>query len=363
MGWGGQENRSLRESAELIRRGHRAIIMCQRGSGLAREAATAGIPSLLVDMKSSADPRAILFAREAVRREKVDIINTHSSRDSWIASLGARFSGRRHAVVRTRHLAIGLRKSLTYTFLPNMIVAVSEYVRRLFLEKGIEPDKVVTIASGIDMARFDPSRCDGRMVRRELNIGPSEPVVVMVAILRHDKGHYYFVHAAAEVLKNIPAAKFLIVGDGPQKDNIRRYIRELGLGRSVLMTGLRKDIPDVLAASSLYVIPSLREGMGQSTMEAMAMGLPVIASNVGGLPELVKDGETGLLVPPADMTALAGAMKRLLEDQKRASVLAERGKDYVRNTYAIGRTVDRTLDLYLELLYGRRGLSVEGAAH
>ncbi len=349
MGWGGQENRSFRESRELIARGHRAIILCRPGSGLEKKTAEAGIPAATVRMRNNFDPHAINFARRLIRREGVDIINTHSSTDSWIASIGAWLSGRKCAVVRTRHLAIGIRKSLTYTLLPRKIVTVSEYVRRLFIEQGIRPDKVITIPSGIDLSKFDPSATTGSL-RAELGISPGAPVVVVVAILRKDKGHSYFIHAAKEVVEKFPDAKFLIVGDGPQRGNIEALIHELGLKDHVLMLGLRKDIPAVLASSDLYVIPSLREGMGQSTMEAMAMGVPVIASNVGGLPELVIGNETGVLVSPQDSPALAEAMIGLLTDKERAARLAQRAQQSIRENYDIRRTVDKTLDLYAGLL-------------
>ncbi len=348
-GWGGQENRTLQESKELIKRGHRAIILCQPGSGLAKKAGETGIPTSVVRMRNNFDPVAINFVRRLIRKENINIINTHSSKDSWIATIGARLSGRRHAIVRTRHLAIGIKKSLTYTLLPDKIVTVSEFVRRLFIEQGIQPDKVVTIHSGIDLREFDPLKTDNTL-RKETGISSAAPVIVMVAILRFDKGHYYFVHAAKKVLKKFPDAKFLIVGEGPQRANIEGYINEFGLNGNVLMLGLRGDIPRILASANLYVIPSLREGMGQSTMEAMSMGLPVIASNVGGLPELVIDNQTGILIPPKDISALAEAIIELLSDKEKSERLARCAQQSIKDNYAIEKTVDRTLNLYAELL-------------
>jgi glycosyltransferase involved in cell wall biosynthesis len=348
-GWGGQESRSLRESRELIRRGHRAIILCQPKSGLAKRAEKSGIPFAVVRMRSNVDPTAINFVRRLVRKENIDIINTHSSHDSWIATIGAWFSGRKPVIIRTRHLAIGIKKSLTYTLLPDKIVAVSEYVRRLFLEKGIEPDKVVTIPSGIDIRKFDPAK-SGTTLREEIGINSSVPVIVMVAILRVRKGHYYFVHAAKKVIEEFSNAMFLIVGDGPQRTNIERYINELDLKDNVLMLGLREDIPRILASADLYVIPSLSEGMGQSTMEAMAMGVPVIASDVGGLPELIIDDQTGILVPPKNILSLAKAITGLLSDKEKSKRLAAQAKQSVIYCCSIERTVDKTLNLYSQLL-------------
>jgi glycosyltransferase involved in cell wall biosynthesis len=347
--WGGQENRSLLESKELIKRGHRAIILCQPGSGLEKYASEAGIPVAVVKMRSSYDPVAVNFIRRLIQREGIDVVNTHSSKDSWLASIGSWLSLKKPAFVRTRHLAIGIKKSLTYTLLPHRIVTVSEYVRQLFLARGLPADKVVTIPSGIDTEKFDPARCETSL-RRELGISASVPVVVMIAILRFDKGHYYFVHAAKEVLKMVPEVKFLIVGDGPQKENIMRYINELNINNNVLMLGLRRDIPKVLSTADLYVIPSIQEGMGQSTMEAMAMGVPVIASSVGGLPELVVDNKTGLLVPPGDISALARAIEELLSDKEKAGRLSDVARKSILRNYTIEKTVDRTLELYAEIL-------------
>jgi glycosyltransferase involved in cell wall biosynthesis len=347
--WGGQENRSLRESKELIKRGHRAMIVCQPGSGIAKYASEVGVPVATVPMPSSYDPAAVNFIRNLIRKEGIDIVNTHSSKDSWLASVAAWLSLKKPALVRTRHLAIGIKKSLTYTLLPRRIVTVSEYVRQLFLARGLPADKVVTIPSGIDTEKFDPSRGD-RSLREKLGIGPTVPVVVMIAILRLDKGHYYFVHAAKEVAKKFPEVKFLIVGDGPQKENIMGYIDELNVNDNVLMLGLRRDIPEVLSIADLYVIPSIQEGMGQSTMEAMAMGVPVIASSVGGLPELVVDNETGLLVPPRDISALARAMEELLSDKEKSGRLRDAARGSILRNYTIEKTVDRTLELYAGIL-------------
>jgi len=353
MGWGGQENRSLQESKELTKRGHRAIILCPPGSGLMKNALRAGVPTAGVRIRSSLDPVAIYFVTRLIRKENVDIINTHSSKDSWVAAVGAWLSGRKHAIVRTRHLAIGIKKSLTYTLLPDKIVAVSDYVRDLFIKQGIDRDRIITIPSGIDLSRFDPSKTSGSL-RKEFSIGPAVPVVIMVAILRFDKGHYYFIQAAKMVVEKFPDARFLIVGDGPQRKNIEGYIDNLSLRKNMVMLGMRDDIPRVFASASLYVIPSLREGMGQSTMEAMAMGVPVIASRVGGLPELIRDNETGVLVPPKDADALAKAIIGLLTDGEKAGGLAVRAQQAIRDTYNIERTVDKTLDLYTELLKGKR---------
>jgi glycosyltransferase involved in cell wall biosynthesis len=349
MGWGGQENRSLLESEELVKRGHKAIILCQPKSGLAKRAQKSGIRIALVRMRTSFDPVAINLVRGLLRKEKINIINTHSSRDSWIATIGAWLSGRKHIVVRTRHLAIGIKKSLTYTLLPDKIVTVSEYVRRLFMDQGIQPDKVITIPSGIDLMKFDPSKTDNTL-REEIGINQADPLVVMVAILRFNKGHYYFVNAAKKVIEDFPDTKFLIVGDGPQRKNIERYVNELDLRNNVLMLGLRDDIPRILASADIYVMPSLREGMGQSTMEAMAMGVPVIVSNVGGLPELVIDNQTGIVVPPKDVSSLAKAMITMLSDKEKSRRLAEAARQSIRDKYSIERTIDKTLELYAALL-------------
>ena len=160
----------------------------------------------------------------------------------------------------------------------------------------------MTISAGVDGERFHPG-VSGKEVRKELGLGAA-PVVGLVANIRGSKGHNVFLEAARAVLARQPAARFLIVGDGVGFDEVSRRVREMGLDPSVRLTGFRRDIPEVMAALDVLVLPSIRsEAIPQVIPQALAVGTPVVASTVGGSPELIRDGENGRLVPAGRLTS------------------------------------------------------------
>jgi glycosyltransferase involved in cell wall biosynthesis len=203
---------------------------------------------------------------------------------------------------------------------------------------------VVAIGPGLDTARFHPN-VSGAGVRAEL--GLRGPAVGLVANIRGSKGHAYFLEAARAVLAERPDARFLIVGDGIGFDDVQRRVKEMGLEPRVVMTGFRRDVPEIMAALDVLVLPSVKsEAMSQVIPQALAVGTPVVGTTVGGTPELVLDGETGRLVPPADAAALAAAVLDLLSDPERARALARRGQALVLAQHSMDAAMARTLAVY-----------------
>src|SRR5205823_2854960 len=249
------------------------------------------------------------------RARRGDLVHTHSSTDSWLGALAAKSLGL--PVVRSRHVSIAIRSALVYR-LADRIVASGETVRAIVVHAGVPGERVVAIPAGVDTARFHAA-VSGKTVRDELRVGAGEPLIGLVANIRGSKGHNVFLDAARDVLRAAPRARFLIVGDGVGYDDVRRRVSDLGLTRHVTMTGFRRDIPEVMAALDVLVLPSIRsEAASQVIPQALAVGTPVVATTVGGSPELVADGRTGRLVPPADAPALAEAILSLLRDPARA---------------------------------------------
>lgn len=356
MGWGGQEIRILKESLGLLRKGHRVLIACQPGSGLERRARASGIPVEPVRMRSAFDLPAVFQLRRLIKQGGVDVVSTHSSVDSWLASTAARLRFPRPAIVRTRHLALPARGWLTYR-LPDRIVTVSEFVRRYLVEgRSLLSEKVVAVPTGVDLERFRPAE-DPAPLREELGIPLKAKVVITVAVLRRPKGHHVILEAAKRILAKEPEALFLFVGDGPQQRNLERAIAQLGLGDHVGLLGLRDDVPRILASADLYVTAAFHEALGQATIEAMAAGLPVVGTRVGGVPELVLNGETGLLVPPGDADALASAILELLADPERAKAMGQRGRDHVVERFSLEKMVGSMEALYLSLGKGQEGVA------
>lgn len=356
MGWGGQENRTFNEAVELTRKGHRVIIACQPGSGLEKKGLEAGLEIKALSIPSSLGVSAISTLCRLMTLEKVQIVNTHSGKDSWAASIAARLSRARPVIVRTRHLALPVRNRFTYQFLPHKVITVSQYVRDYLVnKKGVARDKIIAIPTGIDIKRFDPQSVYEDF-RHSLSLSPSAPLIGMVAIFRYKKGHHVLIEAARDVLEAFSSARFLLLGHGPQEANIRRLIGEHGLEGSFLLLGLKDNVPAVLKALDVFVLPSLEEALGTSILEAMAMERPVVATNVGGIPEVVRDGETGFLVPPMDPKALARGIIRVLEDKDIASDMGRKGRALVERHFTLELMVERTHELYENLITVNRKL-------
>src|SRR6266436_9131196 len=347
-GHGGQEIRTLAETRWLIDHGWRALIVCQPDSPLLAEARASSIPVEAVRMGSATDIGALLRLRRLMRESDVSIVHTHSSVDSWLAGAAAKSLGR--PVVRTRHVSIpiGRRRALVYR-LADRIITSGESVRSIVIAAGIAPERVVSISAGVDGERFHAG-VSGKSVREELGLG-QEPVIGLVANVRGSKGHNIFLEAARAVIASEPGARFLIVGDGVGFDGVSRRVRDMGLDTHVRLTGFRRDIPEVMAALDVLVLPSIRsEAIPQVIPQALAVGTPVVASTVGGSPELIRDGENGRLVPPGDSRALADAILALLREPERARAMARVGQAMVRERYTIDATMARTTAVYQGLL-------------
>ena len=347
-GHGGQEIRTLAEARWLLGHGWKALIACQPYSPLFAEAKAAGIPVEPVRMRGTTDLGAVLRLRRLIRERGVSLVHTHSSVDSWLAGVAAKSLGR--PVVRTRHVSIPIRRRRALVYrLADRIITSGESVRSIVIAAGIAPERVVTISAGVDADRFH-SGVSGKAVRGELGLGAA-PVVGLVANVRGSKGHNVFLEAARTVLASAPGARFLIVGDGVGFDEVSQRVRDMGLDASVHLTGFRRDIPQIMAALDVLVLPSVRsEAIPQVIPQALAVGTPVVASTVGGSPELIRDGENGRLVPPGDARALAEAILALLREPERARAMARAGQAMVRARYTIDATMARTTAVYRELV-------------
>jgi glycosyltransferase involved in cell wall biosynthesis len=347
VGLGGQEIRTLAETRWLREHGWDALIACQPQSRLAAETAAAHLPLVTLRMRSALDIRALLALRRLIRSRAVALVHTHSSVDSWLATLAAKSLSR--PVVRGRHVSIPIhpRRALIYR-LPDRIITTGEAIKEVVLRAGVKTP-IISIPVGVDTTRFHPD-VSGDRVRTELGLSGVQ-VVGLVANVRGSKGHRYFLEAAREVLAVRPQTRFLIVGDGVGFDDVRRQVQELGLAPHVVMTGFRRDIPEIMAALDMLVLPSTRsEGTSQVVPQALAVGTPVVGTTVGGTPEVIRDGETGRLVPPGDAHALAQAILSLLADPAGARALGRAGQELVRGRYTFETMMERITAVYRELL-------------
>ncbi len=353
LGWGGQEKRIMRELLELSQESFRPLLACQPGSRIGENAQARGLRVEYVKMRANFNPLAVAHLIRLYHRYSVDIVHTHSSADSWMASTAAKLSPRHPLVVRTRHLSASFNNRLIYSFMADRVITVGDSTRRYMIqEKGIPKGRVLTIPTGVDLTEFDPERIRENL-RGDLGIPPETPVFGTVAVFRRLKGHHTLLEATPEIVRSVPGAKLMLVGEGPQENNLRNLVQEKGIGQSVIMPGFRDDIARVLNTLDVFVFPSLQEALGTAILEAMAMKKPVVASRVGGIPEVVVEGRTGYLVDPEDSGVIAERVVRLLENPELRREMGAEGRKFVEAHYDNRSMVRRLEKLYRELM--RRG--------
>ncbi|HSF33533.1 MAG TPA: glycosyltransferase family 4 protein [Candidatus Tectomicrobia bacterium] len=348
LGWGGQEMRILAEASAFAKRGFRLLIACQPGSHLGLEAQRRGLSVQPVTMPRAFDLLACWRLRRLMRREAVDLVHTHSSIDAWLAGFAAK--SLHLPVVRSRHVSILVkrRRNFVYNALCDRIISSGEAIREVLMTGGVDPDKIVAIPAGVDVAQFHPA-VSGTAVRQEFGIGA--PVIGTVAMFRHSKGHHVLLQAVPEILRREPRAVFLWVGDGVGRSRLQQQIIAAGLQERVYLTGFRDDVAACLAAMDVVVLPSIKsDGVPQVILQALALRKPVIASAVGGIPEVIQHRKTGTLVPPNDPQALAEAVGQVLCHAQSAAEWARAGGQLIDSHYALEHIVDRTAAVYTAAL-------------
>lgn len=298
------------------------------------------------------------FARH-IRSSEIQIVSTYGFYPNVFAIPAARLAGTPVTVASIRDTGemwtpMQRRLQKWVCRWADCILVNSEAVRHRLVAEGYHREKIAVIRNGIDLTRFTGKGGAGRL-RQELGLSPSAPLVVVLSRLYRLKGIEYFLEAAAIVALRFPEARFLIVGDrGPEDDAYRealeRQAARLGLGQRVIFTGFRLDVPEVLSNAAVSVVPSLSEGLSNTLLESMAAGAPVVATRVGGNPEAVEDGVSGLLVPPGNAGALTRAVSFLLENPETARALGHAGSRRIAERFSLEHMVRETERLYQVLL-------------
>lgn len=333
-----------------------ATICClRRQAEVTKPAVDPRVRVLELGRGASHDYGVVATLARLFRRERAQVVHSHNWQTYLYSVLAARLAGV-PVIVHGEHGHDGLppsrRRLLVRRALAPLVtrfVTVSEdLARELRTVWRLDAGAILAIANGVDLARFD-ARADGRDVRRELGIAPEDDVVVSVGGIRRVKDYATLLRAFAQVRAARPAARLLIVGaacDETLQDELASLAGSLGVRDRVLFTGIRRDVPEVLAAADVYVNSSRFEGMSNTILEAMAMGKPVVATRVGGNAELVRDGVTGCLVPAEDPVALAAAVEGLLADPVRRARLGAAGRAHVERRHSMEAMVARYVDVY-----------------
>lgn len=338
----------MQMSEHLQRRGIRSPIVVLTDGALVGEARRRGIETFVMHKHPGFDFRLIFTLRRLLRREGIDVLHSHNFSPLIYGSLAARLCG--IGTVNTRHGRAALRTHGLIWALTDRVVAVSEDSRReLMRHNRIRPDKVRVIVNGIDLTGYKPATPSARERRGELGLPEDVPLCGIVARLSPEKDHRTLLLAVDALRKAGSAAHLAIVGGGPLEGELKTLVQSLGLSARVHFLGFRSDVAQLLPLFDLFVLSSTEEGVSLTLIEAMAAGLPIVATRVGGNPEVVVDGETGLLVEAGQPAALAAAIESLLGDPEIRSRMGRRGRDVAAERFDIERVIDEYQAIYAEI--------------
>jgi glycosyltransferase involved in cell wall biosynthesis len=346
--WRGGQRQVLLTILGLRERGHRALLVAHPDGELAQRASE-GHDLIRLAPRAEVDLHAAWKLSRIIKDIRPEIVHAHDPHAVAASSLALSFitSGKCPALIASRRVAFHLKGNAFSRWKYHQVdcfVAASEAIHQMLIEDGIDRDRVVTVYEGIDIHRIQAEPAAN--IHAEFWLPTQAPIVGAVAALTQEKGHKYLIDAAALVVREVPDARFVIFGEGELRPALERQVKELRLDKHVLLPGFRPDILAFIKSFDLFVMSSLAEGLGTSLLDAMALSKPTVASDTGGIPEVVSHDETGLLVPPRDQRALATAISELLKNQERRDRMGKAGLERVKRSFSAERMVEKTLEVY-----------------
>ncbi len=362
---GGAEQQLLELVRGLDRGRFRPVVAALKGGGALEPefGAVPGVEVVALNRRGRFDLSPLRTLGRLIRAYRVEIVQPFLTPATFFGLVPAFVLGtpvkvvtERCGVRRRRHLGYHLYRTVEdiLTNFADAVVANSLAGRDLLLSRGIRPERIRVIYNGVNPSRLNADPAEAARIRARLGVPAGGHVVGIVASLTPPKDHATFLRAAADVARTRPDVRFAIVGDGPLRSALEGLAESLGIGPVTVFFGYRRDVANFLSVFSVLVSSSAdNEGSSNSILEAMAAGVPVVATAIGGNRELVRPGETGLLVEPGDPAALATAIRQVLADRAEAGRRAERARRMVRSRFSVDRMVAEYESLYLELLAAR----------
>lgn len=336
LGFGGQEMRILNEAQGLQQRGHQVTLLCPAHAEIYAIAKARGLDTVALPIGKKK-----LAGFWALRRwlvsHKPDVVNTHSSTDSWLTALAARTLHKPPAIVRTRHISAPIGNNAPtrwlYTRASKHVVTTGENLRRTLIEiNNYVPEQVTSVRTGINLQRFKPG--DKHTARAALGLQHDKTIIGIVATLRSWKGHRYLLEAIAG-WTDCENLQLLVVGDGPQWDTLQQQAEQLGLGGTVLFAGRQQNIETWLQAMDIFCLPSYaNEGVPQALMQAQACGIPAVTTLVGSIDEAVIPGESALIVAPENVPELRQALQTLLSDSNKCLQMGQAAAKFAEQHFS-----------------------------
>jgi L-malate glycosyltransferase len=346
--WRGGQQQVLLTVLGLRELGHRAVLVAHPDGELIRRAAE-GHDLVPLAPSSEIDLRAGWRLARVLKDLAPEVVHAHDAHGVALASLALSLGrlDRAPLLVASRRVDFHLQNNSFSRWKYRQVdcfVAASEAIRAMLIADGIEADRAVTVHEGIDVDRVvaEPATA----IHAEFWLPTHAPLVGNVAALVPHKGQRHLVDAAALVVREVPDARFIILGEGDLRQALERQIKDLRLDKHVILAGFRPDVLAFHKGFDLFVMSSVTEGLGTSLLDAMASARAIVATQAGGIPEVVVDGVTGLLVSPRDHHALAAAIVRLLRDPALREQMGRAGFERVRTRFSAARMVDETVSVY-----------------
>lgn len=349
--WRGGQRQSLFLALELKKRGYPFLFVVQPEGPLHLKASEEGLPVFPLRIRSELDLAAVFRLARLMRKHGCSLAHFHDAHAVSVGSLACSLA-RTPIRVISRRVDFPLKKNFLsrrkYTKNIDAIIAISEGVKEVLVKGGIAPELVEVIPSGIDFSPFE-NVGSRDFLRREFSFSPDDFLVGIVAHLEDHKGHKYLIEATKILKEQTSKIKVIVVGKGSLRMELDKQAKQLEVEDLVFFLGFREDVPQILASLDLFVLSSYLEGMGSSILDAMASRLPVVATKVGGIPEVVIHGKTGLLISPRNPEALAQAILKLFHDRELTRKMGEKGYEIVHQRFSAEAMACRIIELYEKL--------------
>jgi glycosyltransferase involved in cell wall biosynthesis len=346
--WRGGQNQVLLTVNGLRAIGQRSALVAHPDGELRRRASE-GLELIPIAPRTEVDLTAAWRLARVVKKLRPDVVHAHDPHGIAMAALALSFAGGAPApvLVASRRVDFHLKGNSLSRWKYRQVdcfIAASEAIRQMLVADGIPTSRTVTVHEGIDVEHVEAAE---RVNLHETFWLPHHaPIVGNVAALVPHKGQRYLVEAAHLVVQEVPDARFVILGEGELREHLERQVREYRLEKHVLLPGFRTDVLGCIKGFDLFAMSSVTEGLGTSLLDAMACGKPIVATDAGGIPEVVAHGVTGTIVPARDARAMANAIVELLRDESRRQKMGQAGLARVKATFTVERMVAATAKVY-----------------
>ena len=350
-GWGGQEIRILREAEGMRARGHQVILAVTKGGGLVDRARQSGFTVYELNFKRPSWPVCLFHLLRIMRRHQIDLVNTHSSLDSWIGGIAARMAGKQ--IVRTRHLSTAIKPGwnsrMVYGKLADFVVTTCESILPMIsIQSGKSPRKCRSVATGVDPIKIQVEPGQAEEFRKQIGVAPDDFLVGTACFMRSWKGIDDLLKAA-DILRDTPKIKWVIIGGGhAERHKVRA--RELKLNTIVHFTGhLDNPFPGLAALDLFALLSTAHEGVSQAILQAAYLGKPLIATSIGGLGEVCIDQRTGITVAPFSPNQVAEAVLAIKDNTSLRQRFGECAHQLVLEKFTLAHTLDQMEEVYLQM--------------